>query len=154
MLNDNIILLTGVKSAKNYSDKIRLIEYYDKETETKYLFLTNNFKLSAYTISQIYKAHRQVELFFKWIKQNLKIKTFLGISRNAVLSQIWIAMIYYLLLIYIKHQTKYNHSLLDLNRIIKESLFMQLNLIDLLSIDKKDITPLKNFEQLELPWDL
>jgi len=63
-------------------------------------------------------------------------------------------MIYYLLLIYIKHQTKYNHSLLDLNRIIKESLFMQLNLIDLLSIDKKDITPLKNFEQLELPWDL
>jgi len=63
-------------------------------------------------------------------------------------------MIYYLLLIYIKHQTKYNHSLLDLNRIIKESLFMQLNLIDLLSIDKKDIILLKNFEQLELPWDL
>jgi len=66
------------------------------------VFLTNNFKLSAFTITQIYKSRWQIELFFKWIKQNLKIKSFLGTNKNAVLSQIWVAMCYYLLLAYIK----------------------------------------------------
>ncbi len=151
IISDKIIKLTGAQSSKNYPDKIRLIEYYDKDTDKHYQFITNNFKLSAYTISQIYKARWQIEIFFKWIKQNLKIKTFLGTTRNAVLTQIWIAMIYYLLLIYIKYQTKYSCSLLDLSRIIRETLFMQINLIDLLSIKKEQINSLKNYGQLELP---
>jgi IS4 transposase len=73
----------------------------DPETEKVLVFLTNNFTLSAYTISQIYKARWQIEVFFKWIKQNLKIESFLGTSKNAVLTQIWVAMCYYLLLSYI-----------------------------------------------------
>jgi len=101
------------------------------------IFLTNNFQLSAYTITQIYKSRWQIEIFFKWIKQNLKIKSFLGTSKNAVLSQIWVAMCYYLLLTYIKYQTKYTYSLLELTRLISEALFMRRNLIDLLSLNTK-----------------
>jgi len=75
------------------------------------MFLTNNFVLSAYTITQIYKARWRIEEYFRWIKQNLKIKSFLGTSKNAVLTQIWVAMCYYLLLSYIKYQTKYSYTL-------------------------------------------
>jgi IS4 transposase len=75
--------------------------------------MTNNFQLSAKTIAQIYKARWDIELFFKWIKQNLKIKTFLGTSPNAVMIQIWTALIYYLLLAYIKYQTRYQYTLLE-----------------------------------------
>jgi IS4 transposase len=71
-----------------------MIRYYDYETEKIYIFITNNFKLAAKTIANIYKSRWQVELFFKWIKQNLKIKSFLGTSRNAVMSQFWVAMIF------------------------------------------------------------
>ena len=80
-----------------------------------------------------------LELFFKWIKQNLKIKTFLGTSENAVLTQIWVAMIYYLLLAYIKFQTKFSRSLLELTRMIREVLFVRRNLIDMLSLDSISI---------------
>ena len=97
------------------------------------VFLTNNFSLSAYTISQIFQARWQIEIFFKWIKQNLKIKSFLGTSKNAVLTQIWVAMCYYLLLSYIKYQTKYAYTLLELSRMIAETIFDRLSLIDLLS---------------------
>ena len=78
--------------------------------------------------------YRQIELFFKWIKQNLKIKSFLGTSKNAVMTQIWVAMSYYLLLTYIKYQTKYAHSLLTLSRLIRETLFERKNLIDILTL--------------------
>ena len=81
---------------------------------------------------------RQVELFFKWIKQNLKIKTFLGTSKNAVLSQIWVAMIYTLLLAYIKFQTSFSGSILNLSRIIQEALFFRQHLIDLLGLNSPD----------------
>jgi len=107
-------------------------------------FSTNNFHLSAYTITHIYKARWEIEIFFKWIKQNLKIKTFLGTSKNAVLTQIWTAMIYYLLLTYIKYQTKYNHSLLHLTRIIKECLFKKADIIDLLNLSLKKVQRLRD----------
>ena len=86
------------------------------------------------TIAAIYKARWQIELFFKWIKQNLKIKSFLGTSKNAVMTQIWVAMCYYLLLAYIKYQTKYAHSMLELSRVIREMLMERKNLIDILSL--------------------
>lgn len=101
--------------------------------------LTNNFEFSAKTIADIYKARWQIELFFKWIKQHLKIKTFLGTSKNAVLTQIWVAMIYYLLLSWIKFQTKFKGSLLDLTWIIKEMLLRNISIINLLNLSPKTI---------------
>ena len=108
----------------------------DKQTGKEYMFLTNNFKLSASTIAEIYRSRWQIELFFKWIKQHLKIKAFLGTSKNAVLSQVWIAMCYYLLLAYIKYQTKYKYSLLELMRLIAESVFNKISIIDILSLNR------------------
>lgn len=97
---DQRILLQGILTKDKYPKQLRRIKYYDKERKKTLTFLTNNFKLAATTIAQIYKSRWQIELFFKWIKQNLKIKSFLGTSKNAVLIQIWIAMCYYLLLTY------------------------------------------------------
>ena len=127
------ILLTIEQSKEAYPEKLRLVGYIDEQTNKEFTFLTNNFQLSAYTIAQIYKARWQIEIFFKWVKQNLKIKSFLGTSKNAVLIQIWIAMIYYLLLSFIKFQTKYHYSLLDLSRIFEEAAMDIVNIIDLLS---------------------
>ena len=139
VIKDEEIVLIGFYTQQGYPEKLRLVTYYDKEHKKTYQFLTNQFTLSAYTISQIYKARWEIELFFKWIKQNLKIKTFLGTTKNAVLTQIWTAMIYYLLLAYIKYQTKYKHSLLYLTRVIKECLFKRADIIDLLNLSLKKV---------------
>lgn len=98
-------------------------------------FLTNNFKLSARTIADIYKARWQVELFFKWIKQNLKIKSFVSTSKNAVLTQIWIALCLYLLLAYIKFQSKLKKSMQQIIRILQLNLFERRDLMALLRGD-------------------
>ena len=95
---DTVIRFTGVKSKKHYPQNLRLVIYHDDEYDRDYQFITNNFKLSAREIADIYKERWQVELFFKWIKQNLKIKTFWGTSRNAVFTQIWVALIVFMLL--------------------------------------------------------
>lgn len=123
---------------------LRLIRYYDAETNKIFEFLTNNFHLSASTIAQIYKARWQIEAFFKWIKQNLKIKSFLGTSKNAVLTQIWTAMCYYLLLAYIKYQTKYAYSLFYLHRLVRETLLDRLSLIDLLSLNERRLPRIRD----------
>lgn len=125
---------------KNYDGQLRLIGFYDSKADKYLEFLTNNFRLAASTIAQIYKARWDIELFFKWIKQHLKIKSFLGTSQNAVLTQIWIAMCYYLLLAYIKYQTKYSYSLLELARMFCEVLMERMSLIDLLSCSHKNIS--------------
>jgi hypothetical protein len=117
---------------KKYKGELRLIRFYDSESGIILEFVTNNFKLAPYTITQIYKTRWQIEIFFRWIKQNLKIKSFLGTSKNAVLTQVWVAMIYYLILTYIKYQTKFRSSLLYLHRIVREALMSKLTLIDLL----------------------
>jgi hypothetical protein len=136
---DVSICLNGSRTKKLYPKDLRLIEYHDEETGKTLVFLTNNFKLAASTIAQIYKSRWQIELFFKWIKQNLKIKSFLGTSKNAVMTQIWVAMCYYLLLTYIKYQTKYTNSLLELSRVIRETLFDRKTLIDILTIKPERI---------------
>ena len=102
LTSDQTIQLTGVK-ASNCPIMLRRIGFKDVETGIQYYFLTNNFDLAASTIAEIYKARWQIELFFKWIKQNLKIKSFLGTSRNAVMTQIWIAICIYLLLVSIQN---------------------------------------------------
>lgn len=134
VISDQRILLQGVFTKEKYPKELRLIKYYDEERKKTFTFLTNNLKLAATTIAQIYRSRWQIELFFKWIKQNLKIKSFLGTSKNAVMTQIWVAMCYYLLLTYIKYQTKYGYSLLKLSRVIRELLFERKNLIDILTL--------------------
>jgi hypothetical protein len=135
VLSDECIYLRGPLTKTKYPRELRLIRYYDEERQKTLTFLTNNFKLAATTIAQIYKSRWQIELFFKWIKQNLKIKSFLGTSKNAVLTQIWVAMCYYLLLTYIKYQTKYGYSMLQLSRVIRETLFERKSLIDILTLN-------------------
>jgi len=127
-------------NSKKYEKDLRLVGYEDPESGKQLEFLTNNFTLAASTIAKIYKARWEIELFFKWIKQNLKIKSFLGTSENAVLSQIWVAMCYYLLLSYIKYQTKYSYSLLELSRMFSEVLLERMSLIDLLSCTQANIS--------------
>ena len=116
----------------------------DKETGEYYQYFTNNFELASKTIADIYKSRWQIELFFKWIKQNLKIKSFLGTTPNAVLSQIWVAMCYYLLLTYIKYQTKFAHSITELSRMIKEVLMERTNLLDILSLNVNTIKRIRD----------
>lgn len=134
ILSDQMIRLVGYVSSQKYPQTLRLVTFYDEQEKRIFRFLTNNLTLSPVTIAALYKARWDMELFFKWIKQNLKIKTFLGTSRNAVLTQIWTAMIYYLLLAYIKYQTRYGYSLLYFTRVIRESLFMRTDIIDLLNL--------------------
>lgn len=139
VLKDQRIGFVLEKALKDYPEDLRLITYYDEVHDKTYHFITNNFTFSAKTIADIYKARWQIELFFKWIKQHLKIKTFLGTSKNAVLTQIWVAMIYYLLLAWIKFQTKFKGSLLDLTWIIKEMLLRHVSLINLLNLTPKTL---------------
>jgi len=144
---DQTIGFTGVK-ADQCSRPLRRIGYRDPETGKHYVFLTNAFHLSAKTIADIYKERWQIELFFKWIKQNLKIKTFLGTSRNAVMTQIWIALCVYLLLAYIKFLNRLKISMQQILRLLQLNLFEQRPLLELLKppSPNKDI----NMAQLEL----
>ena len=135
LIDDVSIMLCGYYQKQYYPQNLRLVTWRDEEKNRDFLFLTNNFKLAASTIAAIYKARWQVELFFKWIKQNLKIKSFLGTSRNAVMTQIWVAMSYFLLLTYVKFQTRYKYSKLHLARLFKETLMEKMSLIHLLSLD-------------------
>jgi len=147
VLSDEQITLDGFYSAKEYPGALRLVRYYDAEREVILEFLTNNFKLAAATIAHIYKARWQIEVFFKWIKQNLKIKTFLGTTPNAVMTQVWVAMCYYLLLTYIKYQTKYRSSIFYLHRIVREMLMERTSLIDLLNLNDARLARLRCQEQ-------
>jgi len=132
---DQTIEFTGIQTAKKCPVQLRRIAYRDAETGKRYVFLTNNFKLSAKTIADIYKARWQVELFFKWIKQNLKIKSFVGTSKNAVMTQIWIALCIYLLLAFIKFQSGLKKSTQQILRLLQLNLFEKRDLMALLRGD-------------------
>ena len=132
---DQVIELTGSLTSKKCPVPLRRIGYKDAVTGKRYIFLTNNFKLSAKTIADIYKTRWQVELFFKWIKQNLKIKSFVGTSKNAVMTQIWIALCIYLLLAFIKFQSKLSKSMQQILRLLQLNLFEKRELMTLLRGD-------------------
>ena len=132
VISDQTIRLSGYYQKQYYPENLRLITFYDSQKKEELVFITNNFKLAASTIAELYKHRWQIELFFKWIKQNLKIKTFLGTSENAVMTQIWAAMIYYLLLAFIKFQTRYAYSLHDLTKVIGEVLMEHVDIIEVL----------------------
>ena len=152
ILKDQRVFVGEHNGYEKYSGKLRLVEYYEPIQKKVYIYLTNNFELPASDIALIYKNRWQVELFFKWIKQNLKVKTFLGTSKNAVLTQIWVAMIYYLLLAYIKFQTKFSKSLLELTRLFCETLLVRRHLVDMLSLTSKTVVRLtmRDGPQMEL----
>ena len=120
---DQTIRLTGFYSRQHYPEKLRRIKYFDSETQKHLTFLTNNFKLPAITIAQLYKCRWQVELFFKWIKQHLRIKAFYGTSKNAVKTQVWIAIAIYVLIAIIKKQLKIEHSLYTILQILSIIIF-------------------------------
>lgn len=133
--SDQEIQFTGVQTAKRCPIRLRRVGYRDPETGKHYGFITNQFTLSAKTIADIYKKRWQVELFFKWIKQNLKIKSFLGTSKNAVMTQIWIALCAYLLLAWIKFRSRIGYSLQQMLRLLQLNLFDHRDLIALLRGD-------------------
>jgi putative transposase len=135
LTNDQTIILTGIGAAKDCPIQLRRIGYRDQDTGKHYVFLTNHFKLAAKTIADIYKARWQVELFFKWIKQNLKIKSFVGTSKNAVMTQIWIALCVYLLIAFIKFQAKIKQSMQQILRLLQLNLFDKRDLMALLRGD-------------------
>jgi putative transposase len=133
LTSDQTITFRGKLTARKCPIPLRRVGYRDAESGKQYYFLTNNFKLAAKTIADIYKSRWQVELFFKWIKQNLKIKSFVGTSKNAVLTQIWIALCVYLILAFIKFRSRLGKSMQTILRLLQVNLFEKRDLLVLLS---------------------
>jgi len=129
---DQTIVLTGFYSLKDYPEKLRRIRYADKEAEQHLVFLTNCFTLPAITIARLYKCRWQVELFFKWIKQHLRIKVFFGTSENAVKTQIWIAISVYVLVAIIKKQLNLDLNLYTILQILSVTLFEKVSILQVL----------------------
>jgi hypothetical protein len=121
--SDHTVILTAIDSAKAYPDPLRRVSYFDAETNQRLTFLTNNFVLPALTIAQIYKCRWQVELFFKWIKQHLRIKAFYGTSENAVKTQIWIAVSVYVLVAILRKRLGLEASLYQILQVLSVTLF-------------------------------
>jgi hypothetical protein len=121
--SDHTVILTAIDSATAYPDALRRVTYLDVETRKRFKFLTNNFTLPALTIAQIYKCRWQVELFFKWIKQHLRIKAFFGTSENAVKTQIWIAVSVYVLVAIVRKRLGLEASLYQILQILSVTLF-------------------------------
>jgi hypothetical protein len=135
--NDQAIRLKGVK------ESLRLVAYTDAETGIEYRFVTNAHHLKAKEIAAIYKERWQIELFFKWIKQNLKIKSFLGTSSNAVLTQVWIALCVYLLVAYLNFKAKLGTTMQQILRVLQLNLFTKRNLIELFipTVAQRTVSP-------------
>ena len=121
--SDQTIVLAGPKSSRLHPSPLRRIAFYDAEHERRLIFLTNNFMLPALTIARLYKCRWQVELFFKWIKQHLRIKAFYGTSDNAVKTQVWIAISVYVLVAIVKRQLNVERSLSEILQILSVTLF-------------------------------
>ena len=153
VLHDQTIVLTGVKTRKQYPDRLRRIVYRDFETGKRFVFLTNHFHLPARTIADLYRYRWRVELFFKWIKQHLRIKKFYGTSENAVKTQIWIAICVYILVVIIKKKLALKQSLYETLQLLSVIPFEQKPLVDVFfeTVQKTINDPPS--KQLSL-WDL
>ena len=134
--SDQTIVLAGVKSSQSYPEALRRIHYYDIETGKRFVFLTNNFVLPALSIAQLYKCRWQIELFFKWIKQHLRIKAFYGTSPCAVRTQIWIAISVYVLIAIVKKELKIERSLSEILQILSVNPFEKTPVLQLLANPK------------------
>ena len=147
---DQTVVLTGFYQAKAYPDKLRRVKYYDAETDKSLVFLTNNFTLPPLTIAKLYRCRWQVELFFKWIKQNLRIKTFYGTSMNAVKTQIWIAVSVYVLVAIMKKRLNIQASLYTILQVLSVSAFERLSVLQLLTESNYRNKSVENSNQLNL----
>ena len=130
---DQTIKLTTYKSRQAYPEKLRRVKYYDHEQAKMYVFLTNNFAITGLEVALLYKHRWKIELFFKWIKQHLQIKTFWGESENAVKTQIWIAVCTYLMVAIAKKELKIERNLYEMLQIISVSIFDKTQLTQLLN---------------------
>ena len=147
---DQTIALSGPLSSQRYPQHLRRIRFKHPESGKTLIFLTNHFQLPALTVCALYKSRWQVELFFKWIKQHLRIKRFFGTSENAVKTQIWIAVSVYVLVAIIKKRLNLNASLHTLLQILSVTLFEKLDLAEALTLESQDKTNTSWLNQLEL----
>jgi IS4 transposase len=129
--SDHIVWLVSPQSVVHYPDRLRRVSYRDPEHGKVLVFLTNNFDLPALVIAQLYKLRWRVELFFKWIKQNLRIKHFFGTSDNAVKTQVWIAVCIYVLVAILRKELALELSLSQMLQILSVNVFEQVPLVDL-----------------------
>ncbi|UCE18669.1 MAG: IS4 family transposase [Gemmatimonadota bacterium] len=130
---DQTVVLSGFYSSKDYPDKMRRIKFFDADSRKTFVFLTNNFKLPALTICQLFKCRWNVEIFFRWIKQNLRIKSFYGTSLNAVKTQIWIAIATYVLVAIVKKRLKIDLSLYTFLQILSVTAFEKVDISQLVT---------------------
>lgn len=133
ILADQLILVQGFYAFQDYPEKIRRIKFYDEEQNRVLVFLTKNLELDAREISKLYKHRWKIELFFKWIKQNLKIKTFWGTSENAVRVQIWIAISVYIIVAIAKKRFSLKQSLYEILQVVSVSIFEKVPMKELFS---------------------
>ncbi len=145
---DQTIVLT--QSFEDYPEQLRLVRFYDAQNDLRLTFLTNNFSLDALTIAQLYKCRWKVELFFKWIKQHLRIKAFFGTSENAVKTQVWIAVSIYVLIAIIKKQLSLKPSLYTILQILSVNIFEKEPISRLLMTEELNNDNIENDNQLKL----
>jgi hypothetical protein len=137
---DQTIVLSGVKTSKQYPDKLRRVGFFDDKSNRRFSFLTNNFVVPALAVAELYRCRWQVELFFKWVKQHLRIKSFYGTSENAVKTQIWIAVSVYVLVAIVKKQLKLaNLSLYTILQILSVTLFEKASLLEVLTASQYNV---------------
>jgi len=148
--SDHTVILTAIESVKVYPDPLRRVSYLDAETNKRLKFLTNNFVLPALTIAQTYKCRWQVELFFRWIKQHLRIKSFFGTSTNAVKTQIWIAVSIYLLVAIVRKRLELRASLYQILQILSVTLFEKVPILQALEASSSQYELLEDPNQLIL----
>ena len=147
---DQVIVLNGIHVSKTYPQHLRRIRYLDAETNKRLVFLTNNFELPALTIAKLYRCRWQVELFFKWVKQHLRIKKFFGNSENAVKTQIWIAISTYVLVLILRKQMCLTQSPYTILQILSVSLFEKTPILQAISSDDYENQEGDSCNQLEL----
>ena len=131
--SDQVVWLTTAGSIEHYPDRLRRISYRDPESDKALVFLTNNFNLPAVTIAQLYKCRWQAELFFKWVKQNLRIKHFFGTTENAVKTQVWIAVCVYVLVAIVRKELRLELSLSQILQVLSVNAFEQVPLAELVA---------------------
>jgi uncharacterized protein (UPF0248 family) len=148
--SDHTVILTSFESASVYPDALRRVSYLDVETKKRFKFLTNNFTLPAHRIAQIYKCRWEVELFFKWIKQNLRINKFYGVSENAVKTQIWIAVSVYVLVAIARKRLGLESSLFQILQIFSVTIFEKVPILQLIEAFNSQSELLDNSNQLIL----
>ena len=150
LLSDHTVVLAAARSARHYPEALRRIRYHDREQDHRFSFLTNNFDLPALTVALLYKSRWKVELFFKWIKQHLRIKAFYGTSPNAVKTQIWVAVSVYVLVAILKKRLELEPGLYQILQILSVTLFEKTPILQVLRDADSKVLPPASSNQLNL----